>query len=176
MNTLDVIILIFVLIPALLGLKKGFIKSIFSLISIIAGLAVATKFHSGLSLVLSKFIKDTRFVDPLAFIIIILVFYLIGLYIASKLSKTGFITDTLNKIGGFLFGSLKGVLFLSILFVIIGTTFLTPESQTKKSILYPYVLNVAPNTYNAVKNVLPFSKKDFNDLTKFFQTDSTGKK
>lgn len=172
MNTLDVIILIVILIPALFGLKRGLIKSVFTLISIIAGLITAVKFHTGVSVVLGTVIKDVRILDPVSFILIILLFYLIGLFLAEKISKTGFVTETLNKIGGFFFGGLKGALFLSIIFIIAGTSFFITESQIKKSLFYAPVISFAPNTYNAVKSVLPFSKKDFYELTKFFYSDS----
>ena len=45
MNKLDIIISVIILIPALLGLKNGLLKSIFSLAGIITGLYLATRYN-----------------------------------------------------------------------------------------------------------------------------------
>ncbi|MBK6538412.1 MAG: CvpA family protein [Ignavibacteria bacterium] len=56
MNKLDIIISVIILIPALLGLKNGLLKSIFSLAGIITGLYLATRYNDKLVSLL-KFIK-----------------------------------------------------------------------------------------------------------------------
>ena len=118
MNALDIIILILVLVPAAFGLGKGLIKSIFSYLSIIAGIIIALKFNSGFVLVLKPLIKDPKLVQLIIFVSVILVFYLLSVFIASKLSNMNFISEALDKIGGFIFGALKGILFASILLII----------------------------------------------------------
>ncbi len=176
MNALDIIILILVLLPAVFGLKKGLLKSIFSIAGIILGIVLAVKFNTGAALVLKSIIKDPKLVQVISFASIILLTYLIAIFIASKLSKLNFISETLDKIGGFVFGGLKGLLSVSILLILMDTYSMLPVSQKNNSALYPYVYNTAPSMYNAVKNVLPFSRKDFDEVMNFLKSDTTNVK
>ena len=172
MNALDIIILILVLVPAAFGLGKGLIKSIFSYLSIIAGIIIALKFNSGFVLVLKPLIKDPKLVQLIIFVSVILVFYLLSVFIASKLSNMNFISEALDKIGGFIFGALKGILFASILLIIFEGFSLLPAKQKQDSFTYPYAVQAAPATYNFIKDFLPFTKKDFYDIIKPGGNDS----
>jgi uncharacterized membrane protein required for colicin V production len=55
MNKLDIIIVIVIAIPALIGLSKGFLRKVFSLASLILGLYLATKFNTDFTLFIMKF-------------------------------------------------------------------------------------------------------------------------
>ncbi|MCE1164847.1 MAG: CvpA family protein [Bacteroidetes bacterium] len=176
MNALDIIISILILLPAVFGLKKGLLKSVFSIAGIILGIVLAVKFNPGAALILKNVIKDPKLVQVFSFVFIILLTYLAAIFIASKLSKLNFISETLDKIGGFVFGGLKGLLSVSILLLLLDTYSVLPVSQKSNSALYPYVLNAAPSTYNAVKNALPFSRKDFDEVMNFLKSDSTNTK
>ncbi len=172
MNALDIIILILVLLPAIFGLKKGLIKSILSYISIIAGIILAVKFNSGFVLVLKPIIKDPRLVQVIIFVGIILTIYLLAIFIGSKISKMNFLSETFDKVGGFIFGGLKGLLFASILLIIFDSFSFIPQKQKTESFTFPYTVQAAPATYNFIKNILPFNKKDFDDIIKYGDTDS----
>lgn len=176
MNSLDIIILILVLLPAVFGLKKGLLKSIFSIGGIILGIVLAVKFNPGAALILKNVIKDPKLVQVFSFISIILLSYLVSIFIASKLSKLNFVSETLDKIGGFIFGGLKGLLSVSILLILLETYSMLPVSQKNNSALYTYVYNTAPSMYNAVKNILPFSRKDFDEVMNFLKSDTTNTK
>lgn len=173
MNALDIIILILILLPAIFGLKKGLIKSIFTYISIITGIILAVKFNSGFVLVVKPFIKDPRFAQVIIFIVVILTVYLLAIFLASKISKLNFISETIDKVGGFVFGGLKGTLFVSILLIVLSNYSFIPKNQKNNSFVFPYVIQAAPATYNLFKNLLPFSKKDFNEIIGIDNSDST---
>ena len=172
MNALDIIILILVLVPAAFGLSKGLIKSIFSYISIIAGIIVALKFNSGFVLVIKPLIKDPKLIQLIIFATVILTFYFLGIFIASKISKLSFISEMLDKAGGFIFGALKGTLFASILLIIFDSFSMLPAKQKEGSYTYTYAIQAAPATYNLVKDFLPLTKKDFYDIIKPGGNDS----
>jgi uncharacterized membrane protein required for colicin V production len=165
--------LILILLPAIFGLKKGLIKSIFTYISIITGIILAVKFNSGFLLVVKPFIKDPRLAQVVIFIVIILTVYLLAIFLASKISKLNFISETIDKVGGFVFGGLKGILFLSIMLIVFDNYSFIPKNQKNNSFAFPYVIQAAPATYNALKNLLPFSKRDFNDIIGIDNNDST---
>jgi membrane protein required for colicin V production len=176
LNALDIIILILILLPAVFGLKKGLIKSIFSYIGIIAGIILAVKFNSGVMLILKNVIRDPKLAQIASFIVIILIVYLLFVFLASKISKLNFISETIDKIGGFLFGGLQGILFASLMFLLLDTYSIIPNSQKTNSSLYHYVYNAAPSTYNYIKDFVPLSRKDFDDVMNFIKSDSTNTK
>lgn len=84
-----------------------------------------------------------------------------------------FISETIDKVGGFVFGGLKGTLFVSILLIVLSNYSFIPKTQKNNSFIFPYVIQAAPATYNLFKNLLPFSKKDFNEIIGIDNNDST---
>lgn len=165
--------MILIVVPAIFGLKKGLIKSVFSYISIVTGIILSVKFNSGFVLILKPLIKDPKLAQVITFVLIILTIYLLGIFIASKISKLNFISETIDKIGGFLFGGLKGILFVSLSLLLLVSFSMIPKTQKSGSFLFPYVSQAAPSTYNLVKDIIPFNKKDFNDVLGFVTNDST---
>ena len=176
MNNLDIIILILVLIPALIGFKKGFLKSIFSLASIILGFFLAVKFYSGFSLVVHKVISDEKTSSIVSFLSIIFLVYFAGIYIAGKLSKINKITRSLDKVLGLFLGIIKGMMLASIVILFIRTYNIISENNFRNSFTYPYVKEIAPETYKLISTLIPSGKKTFEDSTPFFKRDSTIKK
>jgi membrane protein required for colicin V production len=170
--TLDIIILIIVLFLAYLGYRRGFLVSIFSLISIIIGIVLATKFHSGFALVLNKFIKDTRTLNLISFILIFLVIYLAGIFLAGKLSKINKLTKSLDKILGAILGVIKGLLVASLIIIFLKSFGAMGDNTFRNSSLYPYVHRFAPDTFDMVSKALPFNRKSFDDLNSFLKLDS----
>ena len=176
MNSLDIIILIIILIPALLSFRKGLIKSLVSLIAVILGIYLATKFHSGFEVVLKKFISDEKWLGIISFSSIVVLIYGIGIFIARKISKLNFITRTVDKAGGLAFGLFKGLLIASILLLISNVTGLVSEKDKKSSMTYGYVSYFAPGVYDFFKNNVFGSDKSFIDINDFLKKDSTSNK
>lgn len=161
------------IIPAALGIKKGLIKSVITTLSIILGIYLATKFHPGLNLVIRKFIEDSKWMSMISFSLIVIIVYLIGAFIAGKISKINFITKFIDKVGGFALGLLKGALIASLLLLFVSSFGMLKKNTAADSLLYPYVYNVAPKTYNIVRLQFFDKNKEFLDLNKFFKIDST---
>jgi membrane protein required for colicin V production len=166
MNTLDILIIVIILLLAYLGFRRGFLVSIFSLISIIVGLVLATKFHAGFALVLHKFIKDDKTLNLVSFIIIYLLVYFSGIFIASKLSKLSNFTKSFDKILGLILGVIKGLLVASLIVIFLKSFGIMGESNSS---LYPYVSRFAPDTFNLISRYMPFNKKTFEDLNTFIK-------
>jgi membrane protein required for colicin V production len=173
LNSLDFILIILLIIPAALGIKKGLIKSVITTLSIILGIYLATKFHPGLNLVIRKFIEDSKWMSMISFSLIVIIVYLIGAFIAGKISKINFITKFIDKVGGFALGLLKGALIASLLLLFVSSFGMLKKNTASESLLYPYVYNVAPKTYNIVRLQFFDKNKEFLDLNKFFKIDST---
>ena len=77
MNYIDIIITILVLLASYRGLKRGLIKELVSLISIIAGIYIASNFSIFLEAYLSKsFPEYGDFVSITSFIIVFLIVFI----------------------------------------------------------------------------------------------------
>ena len=172
MNSLDLIILILIAIPAALGYRKGFLKSIFSLGSIILGIYLGAKFHSGFSLILQKLIKDERILDFVSFALILIITYLTGMFIASKLAKINTITKTLDKILGLTLGIFKGWVIALLVLVLIKYFSLVNDSSFRDS----FFATPFAATYDYTASYFPSQKKNFDNLNPFIKKEPPIKK
>ena len=172
MNAVDIAILIVVLIPSLLGLKKGFLKSVFSLISILVGLYLATKFYAVIASYVSVVISSEKVSIIFSFLVIILAVYFLGVFIAHKISKLNTVTKTADKVAGFFFGALKGLIVVSLLLILFRYINVISDDDTKTSRIYPYVVDFAPGTLKIIVNVLPESKSTIDKIESFFPKDT----
>jgi membrane protein required for colicin V production len=157
-------------------MRYGFLRSVFSLLSIILGLYLATKFQTGFALLLHKVIKDEKILYVVSFAIILIIVYIAGVYIASRLSKINKVTKTIDKLFGTLFGILKGLIVVSLILIFLKSFNFISEDTVKASVLYPYVYDTAPKTYNAITDIVPISKKSFEDLNPLMKKDTVIRK
>ena len=165
MNYIDIIITILVLVASYRGLKRGLIKELVSLISLIAGIYIASNFSIFLEAYLSKsFPEYGDFVSITSFIIVFLIVFislkLLVKYI-SKLAKS-LQLGTINKVLGLLFFLLNNDIISFILFELnhlsnqFGT--IIPEDQKSESVLYEKVLKIIPITSPVVKENLDWKE------------------
>jgi len=154
-NLLDIILLIPLLWFGYNGYKKGLIIEIASLAAFILGLYFAFYFSDFTAEYLKQFFNiDPKYMAAISFIVTFIGVVIIVLTLAKLLEKfidilmLGF----LNKLGGAVFGVLKGALFLSIIIFIInyfdtGRTIIKPQA-VKKSIFYEPVQSLVPMLYS----------------------------
>ncbi|MEO6694141.1 MAG: CvpA family protein [Ignavibacteria bacterium] len=166
MNTLDIIIAILVLIPALLGIKNGFLKSIFSLAGIVAGLFLATRYNDDIVSLLGFINANPKVLSLISFIAIIVLTYAIFNYIANKISKFNFVTNTIDKVLGGALGLLKGLIFASLLLILTTNTFsFFSKEIIADSKFYSSVVKIAPDVYNYIVKFFPDAKTFYENLT-----------
>lgn len=165
MNTLDIIISVIVLIPALMGFKKGLLRGLLSIGGIIAGLILATKYNTALSSVFSFVKTDPAILNLFSFVTIVIVCYMISVYIAEKISGISTATKGLDRILGVGLGFLKGLIIAS-LFLIISTNVFSffDKSSVDKSKLYPVVINIAPQVYDFIIQFFPNANDFYEEL------------
>lgn len=172
MNKLDIIIFILVLIPALFGLKNGFLRSIFALIGIITGLFLATNYNDQLSNAIGFIKADPIILSIISFIVIIILTYMVFVAIAGKISRFNFVTKTIDKILGVSLGILKGLIIASLILLLSSNTlnfFSKNEIETSK--LYGSVLNIAPDVYSYMQKYFPNAHDFYDELNKIFNGD-----
>lgn len=153
MNTLDIIIGIILILFALAGYRKGLIIEAFYLASLIIGIYGAMYFSDFMAGALANIINvKAEYMALIAFIITFILFVIvirnIGRLIKNIIDAIylGFI----DKIGGFVFGTLKGALIISIVIMLLNNMNLSDsinKDTRDKSFLYSKVENVANTLY-----------------------------
>jgi|WetSurMetagenome_2_1015567.scaffolds.fasta_scaffold00205_30 membrane protein required for colicin V production len=139
MNTLDIIILAVLCVMTGYGIWKGLIKQVFSIVGIIAGYVVATRYYVSFAAYLN--FSDSNIGKVVAFIILFILCVILFTALAFivnkffKLPGLGFI----NSLFGGVIGFLKG--FLIVVVAVIVLTFMLPADNTilGKSVTLPYI-------------------------------------
>ncbi len=175
MNILDIIIGIMLLLFAFAGLRKGLIIEAFYLASIIIGIYGAMYFSDAMLEWLSEHINVApEYLALIAFILTFIVFMILIRMlgrIISRLVETihlGFI----DKIGGFVFGIVKGALLLSIFIMVLNIfsdgEFINRDTR-KDSVLYPHIENVANTLYRNHELIEESMESSFDRGMDFFE-------
>ena len=167
MNALDFIILFIIFTSGLYSLFRGFIREVFSILSLVLGLLLAVKFYHVPAHQLSSWVNDLMIRNIIGFIFIFigvsLVITLSGIIIRKffTLCKLG----ALDRVFGVLLGLLKGI-FIGMVIIFLLISFLPHDHplliQSRLSLylvgLGEIALEVAPDKIkdkiNSKKEVL----------------------
>jgi membrane protein required for colicin V production len=157
MNIFDVIILIITSISLIIGIKKGFIMAIATLVASILGIIGAVLFSGIVAGWLSENKTFGNYVPIISFLILF-VGIIIAVLLLAKLIDTLIKTvhlGWLNRIGGGIFLVFKTMFLVSIFILIIdffgfGTKIISYEKR-EKSFLFAPIERFAPATFNLFK-------------------------
>lgn len=157
MNWIDAVIVILLLLSVVTGFINGLIKELASLAALVLGIWGAIKFSSFTAGKLYDFFDMTgQYVGIIAFIItfllIVIVIHFIGI-IADRIIvniSLGF----LNRLFGMVFGLVKAVLIMSVLFVVLNVIdsknqFL-PREKIEESYFYTPISDIAPALFPVI--------------------------
>lgn len=137
MNALDYTMLAVIGISALLGLLRGFVREVVSLLVWIAAIWLAMTYSSGMAERLGGFIHNPSARLAGAFIALFLSVLIVGVIInyllASLLKKAG--VRTSDRILGVMFGMARGVLIVILAVVLVELTPLVDSSSWRDSLL-----------------------------------------
>ena len=158
MNWLDIVIIVAIVIPTLIGLKIGMIRAALSLAGLIVGVIVAGRYYLPLSEKLS-FISSASVAEIAAFIIILVGIMVIAGVLAKLLKWTASIMmlGWVNHLGGAVFGLLLGAIFCGALLAIwvkfLGETTAITESNLASILVdfFPVVLALLPDEFDSVR-------------------------
>lgn len=157
-NALDIIIALPILIFFLTGLKNGFIEEAVGLLGQIIALFLAFTYMSDFSVFWEEFYDiESPWIPFFSFIAIYLVALIVVKLIIKlmesiiKFAKLSLI----NHFFGGVFSGLKGAILVSAFLVILGVLGQPRQDYTQNSLLYSYILPIAPTTYNYISRVIP---------------------
>jgi len=116
MNWLDFILAVILVGTTMLGIIKGFLRQVFSILALIVGLTLALNFYSSFSWIYLRLTSNVLLAHFLGFMTIFVAVFGLGLaasYMLSKLAKGPLMI--LNKILGGFFGLLTGLLICGVI-------------------------------------------------------------
>ena len=154
MNYLDVIIGLILLLFAYKGKKKGLIVEAFSLAAFLIGIYGAMYLSDITAKGLAKIIDAPQeIMTIIAFIITFIILAILVTFIGKLISKIveALFLGFIDKIGGFVFGIVKGALLVSILILVLnffGLTDIVDNKTKKNSFLYRNTESIAYYLYH----------------------------
>ena len=160
MNWLDIVILILLAVPTVMGLKIGIIKAFLSIAGVIIGVLLAGRFYESLGESLT-FISDPGIAKIVAFAIILVVVMIIAGIAAFMLKKivSAILLGWVNRLGGAVFGFLMGAIFCGAILSVLGS-FVTDSNLVGESWLagvllnnFPLVLAFLPDELDSVRSI-----------------------
>ncbi len=158
MNPLDIVLIVVLVIPALVGLRRGLIKAALSLAGLIVGVVLAGYFYEPVSK-LFGFINNQDWANILAFVLILVLVIVAATVLARflKFAVSVVMLGWVDHVGGAVFGFLLGAIFLGALLAtwvqffgseLVTGSFLAGVLLDK----FPLVLALLPSEFDAVRD------------------------
>ncbi|MDO4230003.1 MAG: CvpA family protein [Capnocytophaga sp.] len=157
MNTVDIILLIFLGFGLIRGIWRGLIIELASLLAIILGIYGAIHFSFYLADILSQYVSlEKPTVEAVSFALTLILIMLGVMLLAKLLTKVVHSASLglLNRLGGGIFGLLKVAIIVGSLFFVLEKTWQTdkwlPRETLGKSMLYEPVKALGGLVYGNV--------------------------
>jgi membrane protein required for colicin V production len=160
MNWLDIGISITTVLFAFMGLRRGFIREAFSIVAIGGAIVAGVMFYPYARDLFIQYnlVKGKAIASAGGFIVITF-----GIYLAVKLIGRGLSgvigalhLGWLDKIGGGIFGAVKGLILVFIVISVVGLFFHEKGTLVRHSVLFPYI----NKSFSVLKEIIP---RDFGE-------------
>ncbi|MGD0341686.1 MAG: CvpA family protein [Bacteroidales bacterium] len=157
MNWIDLIIIVILILAVLRGFTNGFVKEVASLLALILGIWGAIKFSSFTAARLYDWFDMTgQFVGIISFLvtflIIVVVIHFIGVLADKMISAIAL--GFLNRILGIVFGLIKDILILSVIFTVLNVIdvrhHFLPKEKIAESKFYMPISDIVPAIFPVI--------------------------
>jgi len=149
MNFVDFILILIILFFAIQGFRKGLIYELVSLAGLILGIYAAFQFSGQIENYLTEYLNvpekySTITAFILIFILVVIILHFIGKIIENIIDLIAL--GLLNKLAGSVFGIVKGIILLSLAFLILDhfDKELISKENKEESFFYKPIASVAP--------------------------------
>ena len=141
MNPFDILIIVILGFSLVRGVFRGMVKEISSIIGVFGGFYAAYTYYTVLAKLLSGLIHDVSYLNILSFLIIfccvLIIVSVLGVIIKYLLNIA--FLGWVDRIGGLVFGIIKAILIVSVLFISLTAFLPKGSSFIKNSVLAPHV-------------------------------------
>jgi membrane protein required for colicin V production len=160
MNPFDIFIIIVIGYSTVRGLFRGLVREASSIIGVLGGFYAAYSYYPQMAKLLAGFITNPSYQNIMSFLIIfcsvLIIISILGMVIKYLLNVA--FLGWIDRFCGVGFGLIKGVLIVTVLFIILTMFLPTGAPLIKKSILAPHVIWISEKMVNVVSKEM---KKDF---------------
>jgi membrane protein required for colicin V production len=158
MHWIDIVLLVLLVVPTIIGLRQGLIKALLSLVGIILGVVLASNFYENLAGALG-FISNPDIANIVAFALILIVVIIAASLLAKflkailKMVMLGWV----NSLGGAIFGFLMGAITLGAILATV-VKFFGPDMLAESLIAgilldkFPLVIAFLPKEFDMVRD------------------------
>ena len=145
LNLFDIVIIAVILLSAVIGLFRGLVREILSLLGWIVAIWVAWVFAPQLSGLFTGLISSPEVQLAAAFILLFLVILVLIAILAHYICKiiSASALKTTDRSLGMLFGALRGVLLVALVAILLQTSFLAKEQWWLGSVLKDFFIQIA---------------------------------
>jgi len=142
MNWLDILFLVLLFIPAFIGLRKGLIKAVLSLVGLIIGVVMAANLYEPVSKIFG-FFNNENAAKIVAFLLKSII----------SITMMGWV----DNVGGALLGFLIGFIFLSAILAtwvkLFGSGIVTESFMAQVMLDYfPLILGLLPASFDGIRD------------------------
>jgi membrane protein required for colicin V production len=167
MNPFDIFIIIILGYSTVRGLFRGLVKEVSSIFGVLGGFYAAYSYYPVMAKILAGLVVNPSYLNILSFLVIfcsvLIIISILGVVIKYLLNVA--FLGWIDRLCGVFFGLIKGVLIVTVLFIILTTFLPKGASLIKKSVLAPHVIWVSEKMVNVVSKEM---KRDFfNKLDEF---------
>jgi len=167
MNPFDVFIIIVLGYSIVRGLFRGLVKEVSSIFGVLGGFYAAYSYYPVMAKILAGLVANVSYLNILSFLVIfcsvLIIISILGVVIKYLLNVA--FLGWIDRLCGVFFGLIKGVLIVTVLFIILTTFLPKGASLIKKSVLAPHVIWISEKMVNVVSKEM---KRDFfNKLDEF---------
>lgn len=168
---IDVIVVILLVLALIHGYRRGLIIAVFSLVSIIVGLAAAIKLSAAVANHLGHAVKvSDKWLPVISFaIVFIAIVFLIrmGARAIQKLTEA-MMLGWANRLGGIILYAVIYLTIFSILLFYADQLRIIKPDTIKASVTYSFIRPWGPKAINGFAAVIPFFRDMFTQLEDFF--------
>jgi membrane protein required for colicin V production len=168
---LDIIFAVLLVLAVFKGYQQGLVIGLFSLVSIIIGLAAAMKLSTVVASWIGSAVKVSDEWLPLISFIVVFIVVVLLIRLGAKAIERTFEVVMLgwaNKLGGvILYVVIYTLVFSVLLFYAEQMQLLQPET-IQKSVTYSYIQPWGPKVINGFGSLIPIFKDMFGELEDFF--------
>ncbi len=160
MNPFDVFIIIVIGYSIVRGLFRGLVKEVSSIFGVLGGFYAAYSYYPVVAKILAGLVTNPSYRNILSFLVIfcsvLIIISILGVVIKYLLNVA--FLGWIDRLCGVCFGLIKGILIVTVLFIIL-TTFLPKGAPLiKTSVLAPHVIWISERMVNVVSEEM---KRDF---------------
>lgn len=169
---IDIIYAVLLILAIIKGFQRGLIIGLFSLVSIIIGIAAALKLSAVVAGYIGSAVKiSEKWLPVISFIIVFLVVLLLirlGARAIERVIEVAML-GWVNKLGGIILYVIMYTIVFSVFLFYAEKMALIKPATIQQSICYNYVQPWGPKVINAFGSIIPVFKNLFEELGQFFE-------